>query len=216
MTRFTTSFAALFLAITLGAGCALPTARPISASSLQQDPDWLYLAAVPAVEQVSREGCGAACLAMVLQYWGHEVSPEELERECVVPGIEGIRAASLRDAARRRGLSAYLFAGTVEDVEHELRRGRPVIVGLAHPRGDAYLSHFQVVVGLHPSRQDVAVLEPAVGHLMRDALVDFAVAWGRARNVMLVVFETETWIEPRLEAVEYAFTAPAPPRGSSR
>lgn len=210
MTTSTTHWLAALMAMTLSVGCALPTARPVSASSLQSDPDWLYLDAVPAVEQVSSEGCGAACLAMVLQYWGHDVSPEELEDECVVPGTEGILATSLRDAARRRGLAAYLFAGTVADLEHELERGRPVIVGLAHPRGDAYLAHFQVVVGLHPTQQDVAVLEPAVGHLMRDALVDFESAWGRAGNVMLVVFEAEP------EAEDLASATTEPSRGTER
>src|SRR5690349_17079574 len=120
------------------AGCALypGTARPADLADLRLEEGWLLLDSVPYVPQVSDQGCGAACLAMVLGRWGEEASAAVLEAECAAAGQAGIRAADLRDAARRRGLSAFLFRGTVADLAHELSRGRPVVVGVVRTYGD--------------------------------------------------------------------------------
>src|SRR5688572_27183055 len=104
--------AAVFAAVA-AAGCvAYPgTARPASIDDLRREEGWVLLDSVPLVRQVSDKGCGAACLAMVLAHWGVEERPDVLEDECADPGTEGLRADFLRDAARRRGLAAFLFKG---------------------------------------------------------------------------------------------------------
>ena len=177
-------------------GCAVypGTARPTSLEELRREQGWILLDAVPFVPQVSRQGCGAACLAMVLDHWGVGAPAETLEKECAVDEQGGIQASALRDAARRRGLSAYLFQGTLADLHHELSRGRPVVVGVLKPRGDGFTSHFEVVVGLHPGRQRIAALDPAIG-LTCDSLAGFEDEWLPAKGVTLVVFLQETLAE---------------------
>lgn len=172
------------------AGCvALPAgqARPTTYDDLRREDGWLLLDSVPHVAQSSRSDCGAASLAMVLALWGVDASVESLGIECAAPGDEGLRASALRDAARRRGLAAFVFAGRMEDLEHELRRGRPVVVGLMKSAGPATASHYEVVVGLHPATQRVATLDPASG-LVLNELSEFAREWEAARGVTLVVF----------------------------
>ena len=172
--RAMTLLAAVVAAAAL-AGCAsFPgTARPATFDELRREEGWLLLDSVPFVRQVSGKGCGAACLAMVLRHWGDGPAVEELERECFAPGQDGIRASDLRDAARRRGLAAYLFRGTLDDLEHELARGRPVVVGLAKPAGGGLLAHFEVVVGIHRARGRIAatcsvqVRTPQAGSVQR-------------------------------------------------
>jgi len=174
-------------------GCAIypGTARPTSLEDLRRDEGWTLLDSVPYVPQVSEKGCGAACLAMVLGHMGIETPAVALEEECVSGAEEGIKASALRDAARRRGLSAYLFAGTLKDLEHELARGRPVVVGLVKSYGGKLAtSHFEVVVGLHAGQRRIAVLDPAVG-LMHDSLDGFEGEWRATQGVMLVVFVPE-------------------------
>jgi ABC-type bacteriocin/lantibiotic exporter with double-glycine peptidase domain len=194
MTRWTRTLLAFALALAAipAAGCAVypGTARPASFEDLRRDEGWVLLDSVPWVEQASRTGCGAACLAMVLGSWGIEAPVEALEKECGVDAKDGIRATALRDAARRRGLSAFLLAGTLKDIEHELSRGRPVLVGLSKPRGDGFTSHFQVVVGLDAARARIAALDPAIG-LMCDSLEGFEAEWRRTKGVTLVMFRPE-------------------------
>ena len=175
------------------AGCAIypGTARPVDLEDLRAEEGWILLDAVPFVPQVSKKGCGAACLAMVLGHWGDGTRVESIETECVVAGQDGIRASALRDAARRRGLSAFLFEGSVADLEHELSRGRPVVVGVLKPDGAGFTSHFEVVVGLHPRRMRIAALDPAIG-LTSDSLAGFEGEWKPTKGMTLVVFRSET------------------------
>jgi len=185
----------LFLAVVGGfsvLGCASypGTARPASFDDLRREEGWLLLDSVPFVRQVTDMGCGAACLAMVLGHWGDGPAVEDLEKECAAPGQDGIRASDLRDAARRRGMAAFLLRGTLADLEHELSRGRPVVVGLAKPTGRGFLSHFEVVVGIHRDGGRIAMLDPARG-LVCDSLPGFEAEWTPTKGVTLVVFLPE-------------------------
>jgi len=176
------------------AGCV--TVHPGSAEGatwegLRAEGGWLLVDAVPFAAQESTRDCGAACLSMVLARWGVEAPPAALAAECGADARDGIRAADLRDAARRRGFSAFLFRGGVEDLRHELSRGRPVVVGVLKTLGPMTLPHFEVVVGLHPAGGRVAALDPARG-LVADALPAFAEEWSAAGGVTLVVFRTES------------------------
>lgn len=179
------------------AGCAVypGTARPADLEDLRREEGWLLVADVPEIRQVSEKGCGAACLAMVLGHWGVATPVEEIERECSGGDEAGLRATALRDAATRRGLSAYLFAGTVADIEHELERGRPVVVGLAKPHGEGTTAHFEVVIGLHSGGARIAALDPGIG-LTSDTLAGFEAEWRVTRGVMIVVFRPEALGDP--------------------
>ena len=141
------------------------------------------------VPQESEEDCGAAALSMVLARWGIDVPAATLQQECAVAGGAGLKAADLRDAARRRGLSAYLFAGSLADLEHELGRGRPVIVGLVKSFATMRVAHFEVVVGLRQPEQ-VAALDPQRG-LVCDSLPAFTAEWTATQGATLVVFRPE-------------------------
>ncbi len=186
------------IVVVAAAGCVMRpgTAESVGYDTLRHDDGWLLLDDVRFVPQESEQDCGAAALSMVLARWGLDVPVATLQEECAVPGTEGLRAGALRDAARRRGLSAYLIAGGVADIEHELRRGRPVVVGLIKTLGPASASHFEVVVGLRKSEQ-VAALDPARG-LVRDALPAFAAEWAATHGATLVVFRPQP--KPPLEA----------------
>jgi ABC-type bacteriocin/lantibiotic exporter with double-glycine peptidase domain len=177
------------LAAVATAGCVVHpgTARPATFGELRREGGWVLLDAVPFAPQATGEDCGAACLSMVLARWGVEAPAADLARECSVEGEEGLRASALRDAARRRGLKAYLLAGSVEDLGHELRRRRPVVVGLLKSLGPLSASHFVVVVGLREREGEVAALDPAAG-LVRDSLPAFAGEWAATGRATLVAF----------------------------
>ena len=58
---------------------------------------------VPALTQLSEVECGAACLAMILTYYGRKTSVSEIRERCGV-GRDGLSALSLVQAARSYGL----------------------------------------------------------------------------------------------------------------
>jgi ABC-type bacteriocin/lantibiotic exporter with double-glycine peptidase domain len=165
------------------------TAAPTDREDLSREEGWLLVSDVEFLPQRTDQDCGAASLAMVLARWGLDVPVATLHEECTVAGQPGLRATALRDAARRRGFSAFLFAGSVEDLEYEIRRGRPVVVGLVKSQGPLATSHFEVVVGLRKDGgpAEIAALDPARG-LVRDALPAFAREWAATSGTTLVVF----------------------------
>jgi hypothetical protein len=177
-----------------GTGCvAYPagTAHETTFDDLRREDGWVLADAAPITRQKSDDDCGAASLSSVLACWGVDASVETLRQECAVPGEPGLRAAALRDAARRRGLAAFLVAGRVADLDHELGRGRPVIVGVVKEAGPVSVAHFEVVVGRHPDAERIAAIDPARG-LVFDALADFEREWAATKDVMLVVFRPES------------------------
>lgn len=197
MNRRLQSLLAAILVTAAVPGCAVypGTARPSSYEDLRRDDGWILLEGVPEARQFNRNDCGAASLAMVLGHWGIPAGVADLERECTVAGTEGLLATELRDAARRRGLSAFLFAGTIADIEHELRRGRPLLVGLGKENGDAFTAHFEVVVGIDVVRGRIAAIDPAIG-LTCDSLAGFEGEWKHSKYVTIVMFRPEAGVVP--------------------
>ncbi|HEU0048057.1 MAG TPA: cysteine peptidase family C39 domain-containing protein, partial [Nitrososphaera sp.] len=64
---------------------------------------------VPTVYQMSAVECGAACLAMILGYYGRKISASESREICGV-GRDGVTARTIADSARQFGLRVKAFS----------------------------------------------------------------------------------------------------------
>src|SRR5688572_30593801 len=64
---------------------------------------------VPIVHQMNAYECGAACLAMILSYFGRRTRLDECRVQCS-PGRDGVTARTLVSAAGAFGLQARAFA----------------------------------------------------------------------------------------------------------
>jgi ABC-type bacteriocin/lantibiotic exporter with double-glycine peptidase domain len=141
----------------------------------------------PLVAQEKSHDCGAAALAAVLEFWGREATPASVEA-ALGGKNERLRAGDLVAHARREGLRAYVFFGQMQDLEHELRRGRPVIVGLGKAvASDKALAHYEVIVGYEPQQKRVLLLDPARGFQV-DSVKGFSEEWQRSKGVTIVTF----------------------------
>ena len=105
---------------------------------------------VPVVLQMSTVECGAACLAMILGYFGRKTPLQECRADCD-PGRDGLTAKALVQAARRFGLLANAIAFEGCEVEHI---GVPAIV---HWNRD----HFVVLERF--TRSGAEIVDPAEG-----------------------------------------------------
>ena len=120
---------------------------------LAAEPSGLWLD-VPFVRQ-TREGCGAASIAMVMQYWlaqegrKPEDAPdaETILRRLHSAQAHGIFASEMKKYLEQQGYRAFAFSGTWKDLEEHLRKGRPLIVALK-PTANEKLLHYVVVAGL--------------------------------------------------------------------
>jgi ABC-type bacteriocin/lantibiotic exporter with double-glycine peptidase domain len=189
------------LALTLaGSGCASyeGTAKSAEPAQLMREGKWLMIPRFERVSQQKSQDCGAAALAAVLKYWGRDATPASVEAGVGGPRNSRLRAGDLVAYARREGLRSYVFFGTMDDVVYELRRGRPVIVGLGKAvSSEKALAHYQVVVGYEPKQERVLLLDPARGFQV-DSLEGFSEEWKRSKGVTIVTFLPAP--EPRISA----------------
>lgn len=178
---------ALVLSSFLGAACSVNAytgaARELRPETLRTEPGWLVVDGVPLLRQRGEHDCGPAALAMVLGYWHPEVPAARFTSP---PTVEQTSARELRNRAYALGLTAFVVEGTLEDIVFELRRKRPVIVGVAKPTVTGGVAHFEVVVGLHVASQRIATLDPGAG-LRQNLLADFLREWIPTGRVLLVV-----------------------------
>lgn len=167
-----TIFALAGLALA-GAGCSA-----VDPLRLASDPDWSVVEETPVRLQAGETDCGAAALAMVLARWGRS---EDGCRRLDADG--GIRAGALRDCARETGLQAYVVRGTLEDLQDEVAKRHPVVVGLLK----GAVSHYEVVAGLNDADGELLLVDPARGW-RRERRDRFLEEWEGSGRVTLVVF----------------------------
>jgi ABC-type bacteriocin/lantibiotic exporter with double-glycine peptidase domain len=139
---------------------------------------------VPFVEQ-REETCGPASLAMVLSYWGDDVTHDELAKAAAEePG--GVYGSSLAALASQRGHRAVAFEGDLGLLRDYLGRGWPLVVALDAGKGRF---HDVVVVGI--GKDDVLVHDPARGPGRRMGVSAFVRRWNRSGRWTLLVLPKE-------------------------
>ena len=137
---------------------------------------------VPFVPQ-QKDGCGAASIAMVMQYWErqqgrptHEYAGSaQILRALHSNAAHGIYASDMVRYFQQNGYRTFAFSGTWADLERELGKGRPLIVALH--AGSGRELHYVVVAGLDDEHQLVLVNDPAQRKLLKEDQARFEREW---------------------------------------
>ena len=149
------------------------------------DPSGVWLD-VPFVKQ-KKDGCGAASIAMVMQYWNQQqqklsgdptVEAAQIQRALQSDAAHGIYASAMEGYFQRSGYRVFAFRGNWGILEQHLKKGRPVIAALK-PSSTLPL-HYVVVVGLDPARQVVLLNDPAERKLVKQDRSRFEQEWNAA------------------------------------
>jgi ABC-type bacteriocin/lantibiotic exporter with double-glycine peptidase domain len=177
-------------ALALGGCGTLGEATPFDPEEFRSEPGWLVVSDVPVSLQRRSTDCGTAALSMVLAYWQVPLDDTDLSASgLLVPG-KGARAKDLRDFARRKGLESFLIHGEWEDLLKEISRGHPVIVGLVKPADSGAVTHYEVVVAVHPDRGIVVTHDPAAGW-QQNSRSGFRKEWDPAGYLTLVFYRAD-------------------------
>jgi uncharacterized protein YvpB len=148
---------------------------------------------VPFVKQ-EKDGCGAASIAMVMQYWqAQEGQPandttdaSQIQRALYSAKAHGIYASDLERYFQENGFRTFTIRGEWEDLKQHLGKGRPLIVALKpvalkpvalRPSSGGAL-HYVVVTGLGPEM--VMVNDPAQRKLLQQDRPSFEREWSAA------------------------------------
>jgi ABC-type bacteriocin/lantibiotic exporter with double-glycine peptidase domain len=138
---------------------------------------------VPFVKQ-EKDGCGAASIAMVMQYWqaqqGQAPNPASdatrIQRTLYSSKAHGIYASDMERYFREQGFRTFTIRGEWEDLQQHLAKGRPLIVALKPAGGGAL--HYVVVTGV--GQEMVMVNDPAQRKLLQQARSAFEREWSAA------------------------------------
>jgi ABC-type bacteriocin/lantibiotic exporter with double-glycine peptidase domain len=151
-------------------------------------PDAIWLD-VPFVRQ-EKDGCGAASISMVMQYWNRDkdeqlsarADPRVIQRALFSKEAKGIFASAVQRYFEEAGFRAFAFKGEWIDLKNHLLQGRPLVVCL---KGKDTL-HYVVVAGLDWQQNLVFVNDPARRKLLRLDRSSFEKSWSAARNWTLL------------------------------
>lgn len=130
---------------------------------------------VPLVRQ-AKNGCGAASVAMVAQYWNPQstVTPTQIYERLYDREGGGIRLADMKKWLADAGYHAVTFRGQRADLDEHLQKGRPLIVGLRN--GARKQMHFVVVTGFDGDQ--LLVNDPTKSRPRRLSATQFDREWG--------------------------------------
>ncbi len=156
---------------------------------LAVDPGGVWLD-VPFLKQ-EKNGCGAASIAMVMQFWQRQLGlpsassdAAQIQRALYSSSAHGIYASDLEGYLEKSGFRTFAFAGTREDLHQHLKKGRPLIVALK-PSGRPPL-HYVVVAGLDTEQNLILLNDPAERKLLKQELASFEKEWSNAGHWTLL------------------------------
>jgi ABC-type bacteriocin/lantibiotic exporter with double-glycine peptidase domain len=136
---------------------------------------------VPFVRQ-EKNGCGAACAAMLSRYWKthgasriRDRNAAEIQRNLYSPEARGIFGADLEQYLKDAGFRVFVFRGDWGELSAHLAKGRPLIACLG---ADSHgYRHYVIVAGVDDSNNVVLVNDPARRKLAMLDRKDFEKDW---------------------------------------
>ncbi len=147
---------------------------------------------VPFIRQ-EKEGCGAASIAMVMQYWRQQQSlPAEKDMDAAVIQNQlhsskehGIRASEVERYFQQHGFRTFAFSGKWSDLREHLEKGRPLVVAIKPSALETAL-HYVVVVGIDPEQNILYVNDAAQRKLLKQERASFEKQWTAVGNWTLL------------------------------
>jgi ABC-type bacteriocin/lantibiotic exporter with double-glycine peptidase domain len=152
---------------------------------------------VPFVKQ-EKEGCGAATIAMVMQYWQQQqgqpmslhAEPDHILRTLRVDSAHGIYASDMDRYFQQNGYRTFEFSGEWTFLKQQLGKGRPLIAALKP--GSSPELHYVVVAGLDEEHQLVLLNDPAQRKLLKEDRTRFEEEWKATKYWTLLAVPVAT------------------------
>jgi len=146
---------------------------------------------IPFIAQ-QKDGCGAAAIAMVMQYWqksGH--APENpaaeyprIDRALVSKQAHGVYASAMAHYFDENGYRAFAFSGQMSDVKQHIDQGRPLIAALQP--GAKQPLHYVVIAGYDPDAHILLLNDPAQRKLLKEDAAQFEKEWKATQHWTLL------------------------------
>lgn len=158
--------------------CTAPQTRHLLDTTPAALPNEVMLGEVPFFPQ-QEYYCGPAALAMVMNYYGRDVTPAALAETVYVPELKGSLQAEMLGATRRRGMLGYVLSGELQALLAEVTAGHPVVV-LQNLGVSWYPAwHYAVAIGYDLKAREI-ILHSGENRRYRMPLSTFEYTWARS------------------------------------
>ena len=142
---------------------------------------------VPFVQQ-EKDGCGAAVIAMLMEYWHNQqprpddpkIDPVEIQRSLYSRKAHGIYSSDLEHYLQQQGFRTFTIRGDWELLRRHLEKGRPLIVALKPVKGESSL-HYVIVTGMDSRNNLLLINDPAQRKLLKIERGAFENEWRAVR-----------------------------------
>lgn len=156
------------------------------------DTNWKYLTTppeiyqlnVPFIQQAEEGLCGSVALSIILNYWGIDITQQQIADAIYLPSLQGILSFDLMYYAREQGLHAELYEGSFKDLRENIRNGNPLIVALGANTNE--LGHYIVIVGYDDVKQHLLGHDGKTAYRAIPYTIFFRV-WQKMNNLTILV-----------------------------
>ena len=158
----------------------------IAASIVPADaPTVCKIAGVPRIKQLTNY-CGPACLTAVMQHYGMGVTQETVGKAVYNAASGATSGADMLYYARQKGMAAYSWNATAEDLKQKLVAGFPVIALQQNSREDTS-GHFRVFTGYDEKVGKFYVMDPYYDNIKELTYKEADQLWKRMGYWALIV-----------------------------
>jgi predicted double-glycine peptidase len=146
---------------------------------------------VPFVAQ-PRDGCGAASVAMVMQYWDAQqhapvkagAQVEAIQKQVFSRRLHGATPGALEAYLKQHGFLVFGVRGSWKLLQEQLQKGRPIIVAMRPPAQREL--HYVVIDGIDPVRRQILMNDPELRKLLPESREEFEKDWSATHQWMLL------------------------------
>ena len=118
-----------------------------------------YIPGVPFVRQKDPYWCGPACLAMILQYWGINVSQDEIASEIYDPVTHLTYISDMEKYPLKFNFTVESLFSNIDELKEFIREGYPIIVLQKYSLTTTY-GHFRVVIDYNDKTEIIMTNDP--------------------------------------------------------
>lgn len=149
------------------------------------DQSTTYIKGVPFIKQ-NDNFCGPAAMASLMQFYGQEISQEEIADKVYTPKLAGALISDMENYAREQGYAVEVSEGNIGSLRSLIDDGTPVITLVDRGVWKLSIPHYYVVYGYNAGDETLLLHtgDECCEEMEYDKLNG---EWGKMNRLMLVI-----------------------------
>ena len=172
----------LILCSLIATGCAVNI--PLYKKGKLNDSKRFIIANVPFIAQKD-DYCGPASLAMIFNFWGIDITQDEIAQEIYFPEMKGTLSIEMVLYAIQKEFETEVYQGNFQDLKNRITAGFPLIVSHRANKGQERV-HYLIVWGFDDNRE-VFYVHSGIKRNMAMDYQTFLKYWSWADNLTFFI-----------------------------